>query len=214
MIERLKLVSSKQKKECSVTLHPDIVTILFEHRRFVKNIFLQIKGHHEIAYFGVNILNPENELISFSSMPHIEYNLIQQKLWKYDRCFSSRSLDKNTLYWWDPINAEALLADQIKEVKLTSNNFNAGVTLCRDIGGFRFLYSYATKTRQKDLQEYYTSQRVSLINIGDYFCKSLLDIYSEYCGNHTLPKLHHLSLKVPDHKVRSTLKLIVNNTYL
>src|SRR5580692_6569691 len=100
MIEKLRLVNNSQEKESSITLHSEVTDILFKHRRHVKNIFLQIKGHYEIAYCGINIINPSNELVSFSSMPHIEYNLIKERLWKYDPWFFSKTLHKNTLFWW------------------------------------------------------------------------------------------------------------------
>lgn len=117
MIEKLKLIHSNQERESAVSLYPSVIDALFEHRRYVKNIFLQIKGHYEVAYFGINIINPSNELVSFSSMPHIEYNLIQQGLWKYDPCFSSKKLSKNTLIFWDDISEDNLFLEQIKEIK-------------------------------------------------------------------------------------------------
>ena len=49
-------------------------------------------------------------------MPHIEYNLIQQGLWKYDPCFQ-KNWAKNTLMWWDDISEDNLFLEQIKEIK-------------------------------------------------------------------------------------------------
>lgn len=100
-------------------LHPSIVNILFEHRRYIRNIFLQIKGLYEISHFGINIINPTNELIAFSSTPHIEYNLIQQKLWQHDCCFYSRTLNVNTLFWWDGNSHENPFSRQIKRINLS-----------------------------------------------------------------------------------------------
>lgn len=206
MIEKLKLVHSNQIEKHTVSLHSHASDILFEHRRQVSSIFLQIKGHYEIAYFGLNIINPANELVAFSSLPHIEYNLIQQDIWRDDPYFSSKNFNKNTLYCWDEINNE-----QIRKIKLDSNNFKAGMTISREIDGFNFLYSYATKSNQKELKEYYNSQIFGLIDIGDYFCNAVLKLYSEYCGTYTLPKLNQLKSKAPASSIRSALKLIVNN---
>lgn len=211
MIEKLKLIHSNQEKEDVVSLSPSIIDALFEHRRYVKNIFLQIKGHYEIAYFGINIINPSNELVSFSSMPHIEYNLIRQGLWKYDAYFSSKKLNNNTLFWWDNVGADNLFSEQIKEIKLASNHFKLGMTLSREINGFNFLYSYATSSNKKNLKEYYNAQLFGLIDLGDYFCNSILNAYSEYYGNYSLPKLSQLNSKASDPSLRSVLKLVVNN---
>ena len=211
MIKKLKLIHSNQEKEDAVSLYPSIIDALFEHRRYVKNIFLQIKGHYEVAYFGINIINPSNELVSFSSMPHIEYNLIRQGLWKYDTCFSSKKLSKNTLIFWDDMSEDNLFLEQIKEIKLTSNHFKLGMTLSREINGFNFLYSYATSSSKKNLKEYYSAQIFGLIDIGDYFCNSVLNVYSEYCGSYSVPQLNQLNSKAPVPSLRSGLKLVVNN---
>ncbi|MFC3909314.1 hypothetical protein ACFORL_09550 [Legionella dresdenensis] len=211
MIEKLKLVRSQQVQEKMVSLHPHITDILFEHRRYVKNVFLQIKGHYDIAYFSINIINPSNELVSFSSMPHIEYNLIQQGLWKHDRCFSRKGLSKNTLLCWDNINADNLFVDQIKEIKLTANHFSFGMSLLREIDGFSFLYSFATESNKTDLKKHYDAQIYNLIDIGDYFCTSVLNLYAEYCNGHSLPQLNKFNSKASDPDIRSVLKLVVNN---
>lgn len=212
MNKKLKLIYSAPGKETPVFLHSDISDILFEYRRYIKNVFLQIKGHYEITYFGINIISPSNELVSFSSMPHIEYNLIQQGLWKYDSHFSSKLLSKNRLYWWDDINIKNPFATDIKQIKLISNHFSAGMTLSREINNFNLLYSYATNSKKNDLKEYYDSQIFGLIDIGDYFFRAILKLYSEYCGNNSLPQLNQLNSKASDLDTQSTLKLIVNNS--
>ncbi|CAM4418299.1 MAG: hypothetical protein LEGION0403_FIIPPAGN_02128 [Legionella sp.] len=210
MNEKLKLIYSAPEKETSVFLHSDIGDILFEYRRYIKNVFLQIKGHYEIAYFGINIISPSNELVSFSSMPHIEYNLIQQGFWKYDPHFSSRFLNKNTLFWWDDIKTP--FAEDIRQIKLINNHFSAGMTLSREINQFNLLYSYATNSKKKNLKEYYDSQIFGLIDIGDYFFKAILKLYSECYGKTPLPQLNQLNSKAVDLGIRSTLQLIVNNS--
>lgn len=144
-------------------------------------------------------------------MPHIEYNLIHQGLWKYEPSFSSQKLSPNTLFWFDDLDVDSQLFEQIKQIKLTSNHFGFGMTLSRKIDGFTFLYSYATSSNKKNLKEYYEAQLFGLIDIGDYFCNSILNLYSEYCGNHSLPILNQLNSKITDSKNHSILKLVVNN---
>lgn len=198
MIKKLKLIHSNQEKEGSISLYPGITDVLFEHRRYVKNIFLQIKGHYEIAYFGINIINPSNELVSFSSMPHIEYNLIRQGLWKHDPYFSSKKLSNNILHWWGDVSSESSFSDQINEIKLTSNHFKLGMSLSREIHGFHFIYSFATRSNKKHLKEYYHAQLFGLIDLGDYFCQAILKVYAEYCGNYSLPQLQQFNSKASD----------------
>ncbi len=211
MIEKLKLVHNNQDT-IHISLHPQAVDILFEHRRYIKNVFLQIKGHYEIAYFSINIISPSNELISFSSMPHIEYNLIQKGLWKYDVSFSLKQTGKNILYFWEDIDTDNPFFEQIKDIRLTSNHFTCGMTLLREISGYKFLYSYAINSNKKNLKEYYNANILNLIDIGDYFCKSTLALYAEYSTKHPLPLLQQLNSKITDPSLRPALTLVVNNT--
>lgn len=65
MIERLKLINSTQAKRCSALLHPEVIVILFECRRQMRNIFLKINGLHDVSHFSTSIINPSNELVTF-----------------------------------------------------------------------------------------------------------------------------------------------------
>lgn len=213
MIEKLKLVHHNLDKKNPVSLHPYIINILFEHRRHIKNIFLQIKGHYEIAYFGINMINAANELVTFSSLPHMEYNLIQQGLWHADPCFTAKDLSKNILYWWDEVNADPLFSEPIQWIRLKSNHFNLGMTVLREIKGFHFLYSYATYAKRQDLKQYYNEQIYNLLDIGDYFCNAALNLYVDYKEQAHSPQLHHNNTKAAEQDIRSTFKVIVNHLY-
>lgn len=209
MIGKLKLVDRVVAKEAQTKLHPEILNILLENRRYVKSVFLEINGLYDIAHFGLTIVDPSNEMVVFSSTPNIEYNLIHQNLWKHDPCFSSLMQDDNGLSWW---NTDQLVdnGDEIERIKLQNNKFSFGVTISRPVNNFCFLYSFATRSKRDDLSEYYTSNIGELIDIGDYFYKSIMDIYSSYSIKYKPPTLGHLMPKASRSGCRPYLKLVVS----
>ena len=133
MTTELKLLDPVVSKEIQTTLHPKILDILFEYRRDIKNIFLNINGHYDIAHIGITIIDPANEMIAFSSTPNIEYNLIHQHLWKRDHCFSPRPHHNNRISWWDT------QIEEVDEIKLKNNKFTVGMTITRQVNGFCLL---------------------------------------------------------------------------
>ncbi len=146
-------------------------------------------------------------MVVFSSTPNIEYNLIQQNLWKEDVCFLSSGHISNTLCWWDTGNHES-----IEKIKLKNNKFSVGMTIARHVDDFCLLYSYAARSKQNDLREYYTANIFGLIDIGDYFYKAMRDIYSSYSVKYTPPMLSSLISKASGMSIKPYLELVVNNS--
>jgi hypothetical protein len=213
MIEtKLKLVDSFSSNKTQIKLHPEILTILLENRRSIKNVFFDINGLYDISHMGISIIDPAHELIAFSSTPNIEYNLIHQNLWKHDHCFSPCLNNLNRISWWDIYEKISDCdREEIEIIKLRNNKFSLGITISRQVNDFCFLYSYATRSKRNDLQEYYESNTFGLIDIGDYFYKSILDIYSSYSIKYKPPELGHLISKVSNVGSQPYLRLVVSN---
>ena len=61
------VAGQKQK----ISLHPDAIEILFENRRLIKNVFLNLQGLYGITHMGIACIDPSHELIVFSTTPNI-----------------------------------------------------------------------------------------------------------------------------------------------
>ena len=125
MTNRLGLVEVSVLAQKQARLHSEIVTILFENRRYIKTIFLDIHGLYEIAHVGLTIIDPSADLVVFSSTPNIEYNLIQQNLWRNDPCFSPSIQNNHELSWWN----DHKITSDLEKIKLKNNR-----SFSRDIG--------------------------------------------------------------------------------
>lgn len=187
-----------------VKLHPKVIEILFENRRYIKKIFSNLRGLYGITHMGMSCIDPSLELITFSTTPNIECNLIHQNLWSEDSCFTPDVTHKNSLLWWECQSAT------IETIKLKDNHFTLGMTICRPISNFIFLYSFATEERCEGLRTYYNENLHNLIDMGDYFYKSLRAVYNSYDPSDTPPMLSEFTSKAIGHKIKPFLRIVPN----
>jgi len=204
MIHELKPLEPLLQQKNNIQLHPEIIEILFENRRYIKNIFSDLNGLYDIAHIGLTCIDPSNECIVFSTTPNVEYNLISQNLWEYDHCFYPDPVEKNTLLWWD----DGL--EKIAKIKLENNQFTLGMSIVRPVDDFCFIYSFATKETYQDFRRYYSDHLFHLIDIGDYFYKSIRSLYATYNTNYPLPTLSQFNSKEAGRNIRSCLRLVKN----
>jgi hypothetical protein len=202
------LKSSTMEKKNKSTLHQNILDILFENRSFLRNVLKTINGLHEIHHFSATIIDPTNKTIIFSTTPSIEYNLISQNLWDLDQAFYHESLTENYIRWWD--NITSVEYEKIKSIKLTNNCYSFGMTINRHVTDFTIMYSFATKSLEKNLREYYSLNLNNLIDIGDYCYKSIRTIYLQYCDFYMPPKIQSLISKIYQTTSNQHLKLMIN----
>lgn len=198
----LKQAECSPIKEHQIKLDPEVIEILFENRRYIKSVFSNLKGLHGITHMGMACIDPSQGLIAFSTTPNIEHNLFNQHLWLEDHCFDLDIEDKNSLVWWDYQN------EKIEKVKLLNNRFTMGMTIYRPIGNFSFMYSFATDEKVKGLRQYYTDNLFGLIDMGDYFYKSLRELYSHYSLKHMPPELNEFNSKAAGLNIKPFLRLV------
>jgi len=199
-----------RKKENNLLLHADILNILYEHRRFVAKIYRDIMGFYNISHIGLSIVNPAHELVVFSTTPNIEYNLISNQLWTQDCCFNPSIGQSNKFSWWgdNTSNLSDNQQNHLNKIKLLNNNFTLGMSIARNLQGFDLIYSFASKSKQPDLQAYYATNLPRLIEIGDFFYKSMRPLYLPYSPSFEPPDVRALLSLVHQ---KHYLRLVVDN---
>jgi len=191
-----------------VTLHENIIDILFQHKEEIYIKFNDLLGIFLIDYIAIKIIDPNNELVIFSITPSVEYNLLVQGLWKYDHSFTMNFQKNNVFYVWEKAYYETYF-NEIKSIKEFKHGFTFGFNISKQIDSFHFTYSYATRSKNSKLYHYYHSHVNELSALGDYSYKLIRSIYAKYCNpNFTLPSI---SCKQNDPPKFPLLKLMVNN---
>jgi hypothetical protein len=164
-----------------VLLHEDILEVLFKYKEKICNKFYDIRGTFLIDHLAINIIDPNSKVIIFSTTPSIEYNLISQGLWKYDRSFSISYQTENRFYSWEKAYEEKQF-EKLKLTKQLNHGFTCGFNLSTKIESFQFIYSFATRHQKPDLIEYYRGYINELFAIGNYVFKAINGIYEKRFG--------------------------------
>jgi hypothetical protein len=159
-------------------LHENILEILFKFKETLCSKFHDICGTFFIDHLAINIINSDNKVVIFSATPSVEYNLISQKLWKYDKSFSARYQTENKFYSWEKAYENEYF-DKLKLTKQTNHGFSFGFNLSKKIESLRLVYSFATRYKKSNLMEYYRGYTNELLAIGDYCYKAISKVYEK-----------------------------------
>lgn len=193
-------------KACNreVQLHPEALDALFKYKKEIYYKLSDIRGSYNIDHIAINIVTPENQLIVLSISPSVEYNLIIQNLWQYDKSFFPHLYKENEFFYWD----DAYLPGHnnlIRTLKQEKHNYHLGIGLARRLGDLHLTYSFATRNPSKELKSYYFKHQSELLLLGDYAFKSIGDIYKRYHTSSPPPKRSPSIIRSPH------LKLVVRN---
>ena len=70
------------------------------------------------------------------------------------------------------------------------------------------MYSFATNEASEGLRQFYNDNLFGLIDMGDYFYKSLRELYSSYALNHVPPELKEFKSKASALNIKPFLRLV------
>lgn len=209
-MKKLKLIKSAYDElsigNKDIVLHESILDILFKQKGEIHRKLIDLRGTFLIDHVAIHIIDPNKRLVVFSITPSVEYNLIMQGLWRFDQSFSDSYQKSNSFYAWE----NAYLKDyyeRIKFLKEKKHGFTYGFSVSKKVEEFTFVYSYATRSKNNELEEYYRAHLSELITLGDYGYKLVREIYQHYCYPIEPPSLTSLEKKPP----MVNLKLIINN---
>lgn len=189
--------------DTSTYIHPNIIDILFKHKSEISRKLSDLKGLYFIDHVALSLINPDHEMVIFSTTPSVEFNLLAQGLWQFDRSFNPRSYTDKEILFWENAYARGH-HHEIKRIKETQHHFSLGFNVMRRINQFHFIYSFATRHTESDLHHYYQGLIPALLALGDYGYKQLQSIYQQYSH-------HHLPM-IEASRTKKHLKLIFNNS--
>lgn len=192
----------------TIKLHDSILDLLFKHKNEISRKLSDIRGIYNIDHVAINIINPSNEVAIFSITPSVEYNLVIQNLWRFDGSLCPLNYTDGSFFFWD----QAYINKYAKEIKLSKeikHGFSLGFSLAKKVGQHHLVYSFATRSQEHHLKEYYKLMINELWLLGDYGYNLIRDIYDQYSNTHTSP---YIGSGKQAEKHKSHLKLIINNT--
>jgi len=191
----------------NLKMHPKILTILFNHKNEILRKLTDLRGLHYLDHISILLVNSHREIIILSITPSVEFNLIAQDLWQFDRSFDPAQFSTGQLLFWDNSYTSEYYY-QLKYLKEIKHNFSLGFNVLRKIEGFYLIYSFATRSDDLNLKNYYQSIATDLYSLGDYGYKELRGLYEQYTDI-VLPPCAVVDKHVSP--IRNRLKLVVNN---
>lgn len=209
MYQRLKIYQT-------ISLHPEAIDIPFKHKKEINYLFKDVLGLCHLDHISVDIVSPNEIMTYFSTKPALGYNLISQNLWKYDGCVSPSIYKNHSFYCWEDAYASQYAAN-LKKFKESEFGYTFGFILVRIINGFHIIYSFATKSLNKEIKDVFLNNLNDLLKIGDYCYNQIHPIFINYCNGYLPLKIkkfypYKQGKPIDQTNIALTLKLVVNNT--
>lgn len=75
-----------ENRRNEVMPHPQYLDVLFAFKSKVSSVFRDVMGIHEIDHIAFTRIK-NNQLLTLSSTPALEFNLFSSPLWQYDKTY-------------------------------------------------------------------------------------------------------------------------------
>ena len=193
-----------------VSPHVNAESISFKHRKTLSAHFNDILGLHDVDHLSIDLIDPNGVWISLSSSPSMVFNLLSQKLWRYDMANTPAFFNTHRAFnWQQAYHPQQFSA--LKQVKQDDFDLNAGLCLVRKLESFTLIYSFATKSLVRDFLNSYQHCLDDLLMMGDYCYKNLKLIFQQYHNHFIVPSICSFQTIVKVNEKHRHLRLI-NNT--
>lgn len=156
-----------------IDLHPQARDLLFQHYRTLFRIFHDVLGHLEIDYLSIAILTPQNELLFLSSKPSVESNLIENNLWQFDASFQQDFFLNGKAQLWDELYDKEW-QETLHKYKQEIPGFSMGVSVPSSFEEYRVVYSFASKSTDKTIQNNIINKIETLLRIGRFCLQNIV----------------------------------------
>lgn len=165
----------------NLVLHPQLLEVLFAFKSKLSNVFRDVLGIHEIHHIALTRINKNNELMSFSSTPSMEFNLFSSSLWQYDKTYNPQWFTLCTQANWQSLYLPERY-DELYYIKQIRHTFPTGISLSAKIDDGYVIYSLASHKSCAHTQEQFATQLEDFYKIGQY-CTNILNPLFSYCDS-------------------------------
>jgi hypothetical protein len=168
-----------------VVLHPRFLDALFAYKRKVSVIFKEVLGLHDMHHIAVSYIHHNQQLLSFSSTPSLEFNLFNSQLWQFDKTYDATWYNLCTTSSW-PLLYVKQRFHELYYLKQLKTQLPLGFSFAVEALHGHFIYSMASHQSKQQTRELFIHELGHFYKIGHY-CKKLLNplfehFYSEDLG--------------------------------
>lgn len=161
-----------------VVPHPKYLEVLFAYKSKISAVFHDVLGIHEIHHIALTRINKNNELITLSSTPAMEYNLFSSPLWRYDQTYDPRWYTLCTQASWQTLYNQTRY-DELYYLKQIKHQYPIGISLAANVNEEPMIYSLASHESCEQTYELFSQQYDELYKIGLYCLNQLQAIFDD-----------------------------------
>ncbi|MDR3504547.1 MAG: hypothetical protein P4L79_18420 [Legionella sp.] len=162
-----------------VTRHPELLEVLFAFRSKVSSVFRDVLGIHEIDHIAFARVNKNNQLLTLSSTPAMEFNLFNSPLWRYDKSYRHQWFELCVQDYWQNLY-DYTRYDELYYLKQIKHAYPIGLSLAAKMGEEYLIYSLASRKSCVHTRELFANQHEDFYKIGQYCSNNLIPLLNTY----------------------------------
>ena len=173
----MEVIMNVNKKE--TTPHPLFLDHLFTHKQLVTSVFKDVLGLYNIDHISISHINQDQELLTFSSTPALEYNVFSKDLWRFDQTYQSSWYERCVFSSWAALYIEPHY-EELYYLKQVKYDFTQGLSFAVRSAQGSLIYSMATHGGGEQTETMFAEEHQHYYKIGAY-CSNLLWSLFEDC---------------------------------
>lgn len=158
--------------------HPQLLDLLFAFKGSVSQVFKEVIGVHDIAHFALARVNQNNELITLSSTPAMEFNLFNRGLWRYDRNYDPQWFKQGGQASWQQLYHPQRY-DELYYLKQIKHGYATGMSFAQKLGESHLIYSIASQQSCAKTQEFFMTEQDEIFRMGQHCANQFTPIFAE-----------------------------------
>jgi len=168
-----------ERHQSGTILHPSYLDVLFARKSQAMRVFRDILGIHDIHHFSMTGFDPSGQMLSLSSTPAIEFNVVNSGLWRHDQAYCLDWLmDSKHACWTDLYASERF--DELYYLKQTKYGYASTCALSTSCDGIRYLFAFASRYQDAKESVFADQRRGELLQLGQYCMKELRPFWEEF----------------------------------
>lgn len=154
-------------------VHPQFLDILFAYKSTLSKVFKEVIGLHDLDHIALAQINRNNEIVSLSSTPALEFNLFRGGLWRYDQTYNPQWFTSGQSSNWQSLYYPARY-DELYYLKQSKHSYPIGMSMTQVIGERSLIYSFATHNPS----EQFLNRTEEMKKIGHYCALELHTVFN------------------------------------
>lgn len=162
----------------TLELHPQFLDVLFAFKSKAFKTFREVLGIHELHHISVTRVDENNQMLSLSSTPALEFNLFSSPLWIYDNTYSPSWFHLKTQEFWQALYHPTRY-DELYYLKQIKHTYPVGLSMASKVDNDYIIYSLASNKSCNYTKELFTTHHEDFYKIGQYCYNMLYSLFND-----------------------------------